>query len=65
MSGGCTQKSFSFDHLGRPINSRLKSYTQAYENNDLITSRCNIALTSSQGTVTIAIEAETGYAHIL
>ena len=68
INGGCNNQSFGFDHLGRPINSRLNTYTNAYRNNDLIQSRCNIILISSNpsdGNITIAIEPETGYAHIL
>lgn len=64
FSGVC-QQSFAFDHLGRPINSRLNAYTQSYELGDLMQTRCEITLVSQDGNVSIAIEPETGYAHIL
>lgn len=62
---GCTQHSFAFDHLGRPMNTALDSYNKSYKTNDLIQTTCEIILTSSEGNITIAIEPETGYAHIL
>ena len=55
----------SFDHLGRPLKGSLASYDQPYKKNRLINDTCNITLSNSEGNVTIAIEPETGYAHIL
>lgn len=56
----------AFDHLGRPLRGAFHNYTSAYTAADrLITSQCTITLTNSEGTVAIAIEPETGYAHIL
>ena len=64
FDGGCTTQSFGFDNLGRPFNSRFNNDTQAYINGDLIQARCDIQLTSSDGTVTVSIEPETGYTYI-
>ncbi|MBU1658059.1 type II secretion system GspH family protein [bacterium] len=73
--GGCNELTgnscsgdlrISFDNLGRPIKDSLHSYTAAYKSNKLIESQCQITLSNlSEDNVTIAIEAETGYAHIL
>jgi len=59
-TAGCAggKKRIFFDHLGRP-----------YTNNntlldDLLTNQCEIVLISNEGNITIAIEPETGYAHI-
>ena len=70
FSGGCrsTTKFVSFDYQGRPFNSFPT--TLPYEIGSpgwhkLITSTCNIALTDGVDTITILIEPETGYTHIL
>ncbi|EDZ63243.1 protein containing Prepilin-type cleavage/methylation, N-terminal domain [Sulfurimonas gotlandica GD1] len=68
FNGGCasaTIKRLTFDHLGRPIQGTLNGFTKSYETNKLIQTRCEIVLSSPEGSVTIAIEPETGYAHIL
>jgi len=68
FTGGCSSGStrrLTFDHLGRPIRGTIHGFTKAYEPNKLIQSRCNIILTNSEGSITIAIEPETGYAHIM
>jgi prepilin-type N-terminal cleavage/methylation domain-containing protein len=68
LSGGCSGSRISFDHLGRPLRGTFNTYTQSYKHSGtigLIGSTCNIVLISSEGSVTIAIEPETGYAHIL
>ena len=65
IGGGCNSKNIAFDHLGRPIDGRLNAYTTAYKAGKLIESRCTITLNSPEGSVVIAIEPETGYAHIL
>ncbi|MBU0720727.1 type II secretion system GspH family protein [bacterium] len=74
-NGGCNEITgancsgdlrIAFDHLGRPMKDSLYSYTSSYKSNYLIESQCNITLTSlSEGNVTIVIEPETGYTHIL
>ncbi|PHQ65303.1 MAG: type II/IV secretion system protein [Sulfurimonas sp.] len=71
FTGGCSHsrvKRLSFDHLGRPLRGTFNTYTASYKSSatiGLIQSACNIVLTSPEGNVTIAIEPETGYAHIL
>ncbi|DAB27429.1 MAG: N-terminal methylation [Sulfurimonas sp. RIFOXYD12_FULL_33_39] len=67
LTGGCSGARVSFDHLGRPMRGNLSSMSGAYiaGTQRLITQTCNIVLTSSEGTVTIAIEPESGYSHIL
>jgi hypothetical protein len=71
-------KSLAFDHFGRPLRGALENYTSAYNNsgittNILVQSQCQITLCSvsncaaatNEEKVVIAVEAETGYAHIL
>jgi len=72
MTGGCNitddgKKRIAFDHLGRPIAGALhySGMTTAYKDIILIKTTCNIILNSSDGNVTIAIEPETGYIHII
>jgi prepilin-type N-terminal cleavage/methylation domain-containing protein len=67
FGGNCTGDiRISFDHLGRPIKGALHGYASAYETNKLLQNQCKIILgNQSENNVTIAIEAETGYAHIL
>ncbi|QOY55209.1 prepilin-type N-terminal cleavage/methylation domain-containing protein [Candidatus Sulfurimonas marisnigri] len=48
-----------FDHLGRPHVNNNTLY------GDLLTNRCSIVLINGEGNITIAVEPETGYAHIL
>ena len=55
----------AFDHLGRPLIGNIGSYSSAYINNRLLQGQCQITLFNSEGNVTIAVESETGYAHIL
>lgn len=68
FNGGCadgTTRRLTFDHLGRPIKGTISGFSKSYETNKLIQTRCEIVLTSPEGSVTIAVEPETGYAHIL
>jgi prepilin-type N-terminal cleavage/methylation domain-containing protein len=70
LKKGCTGARIAFDHMGRPIDGSLASTNAAYNTNRLIQNDvngdpCEIVLTSPEGTITIAIEPETGYAHIL
>lgn len=67
MTGGCAgQTRLSFDHLGRPIEGTIHNMTQAYDNANLLTAQCRITLVDNNDeNITIAVEAETGYAHIL
>ncbi|NOR58020.1 MAG: prepilin-type N-terminal cleavage/methylation domain-containing protein [Sulfurimonas sp.] len=67
MTGGCNnQVRLTFDHLGRPISGPIHGVTRnaSYVNINLIQTTCNIVLTSPEGSVTIEVEPETGYAHI-
>ena len=67
MSGGCSSSNvrISFDIMGRPIQKPLHSYTRAYKSSGLIKTTCNIILENWDSNITIAIEPETGYTHIL
>ncbi|MFT7005370.1 MAG: prepilin-type N-terminal cleavage/methylation domain-containing protein [Sulfurimonas sp.] len=68
LNGGCSGSRISFDHLGRPLKGTFNTYTQSYKNSGtigLISTTCNVVLISPDGNVTIAIEPETGYTHIL
>ena len=68
-----TRLRISFDYLGRPLYDGPHLLDEAYR--DGTTSRliqydgggnpCIITMTSSEGSIEIAIEPETGYAHIL
>jgi prepilin-type N-terminal cleavage/methylation domain-containing protein len=70
-------RSLGFDHLGRPLRGAIENYTSAYDSailiNILVPTQCVISLCSvancaaanADEKVDIAIEAETGYAHIL
>jgi len=75
FSGGCRSNVMwiSFDNIGRPFNSFPSNAGPNYSPYEigspgwhkLLTSRCNIQLTDSSDSITIAVEPETGYAHIL
>ncbi|MBL0707989.1 MAG: type II secretion system protein [Sulfurimonas sp.] len=65
---GCAHSSvrrLTFDNFGRPIKGTINRYNSVFKANRLLKTTCKIVLTNSQGSVTIAIEPETGYAHIL
>ncbi|MDQ7059629.1 MAG: prepilin-type N-terminal cleavage/methylation domain-containing protein [Sulfurimonas sp.] len=70
LTAGCNiynNSRISFDHLGRPLRGDLKTIDGAYFDsyNRIISQRCDIILESPEGNITIAIEPETGYTHIL
>jgi len=68
FEGGCesnTVRRLTFDHLGRPIRGTINGFNTSYGVGKLIQTTCEIVLTNPEGSVTIAIEPETGYAHIL
>ena len=65
LTGGCSNSRIAFDHLGRPLKGDLSGNNTAYEDDNLIQSRCNILLSGSDGNITIAVEPETGYSCIL
>ena len=65
-------KMISFDYLGRPLYGKPKSLASMYRANNgstgvrLIKPGCTITLTDNDNkTIIIAIEPETGYAHII
>ena len=66
---GSTATRIAFDYMGRPMIGNLKSLSQSYKMNRLLKTQCKIALCKtnpcSENNITIAIEPETGYAHIL
>lgn len=67
--GNMNSHRLAFDNTGRPIRGNLSSSTSAYDNGNLMTDQCQIVLCNNSpcddDNVTIAIEPETGYAHIL
>lgn len=67
FSGGCnTGRELSFDFLGRPyfyVTSTNPLASNMYQY--LLTSNCDINLTNPEGSVTIRVHPETGYACIL
>ncbi|WP_331774318.1 prepilin-type N-terminal cleavage/methylation domain-containing protein [Sulfurospirillum sp. 1612] len=68
-SGCAGAKRIAFDYLGRPIKGNISSDISPYRATSatisLLTSQCAITITDGTTSVTIAIEPETGYAHIL
>lgn len=70
LDKGCSGARIAFDHMGRPFRGDMSSTDTAYHAGRLIQTDaggdpCEITLTSSEGSIVIAIEPETGYAHIL
>ncbi len=80
MTGGCqlptTRLRIAFDYYGRPIFDNQKLFDSMYEKNGnsmLVRTRCQITLcsvddcksASNEEKISIAIEPETGYIHIL
>ncbi|WP_455756696.1 pilus assembly FimT family protein [Sulfurimonas sp.] len=56
----------AFDHSGRPIKGAFENYTSAYPTSSrIVQDTCSITLSSGSDSIVIAIEPETGYAHIL
>jgi len=66
LSGGCSGARISFDYLGRPLRGDLSTMTGPYNagTQRLITSVCNITISSDMDSLTITIEPETGYSKI-
>jgi len=70
FGGGCRSSTtyISFDHIGRPFNSYPRYAPYAYSTTGyprLIVNTCNIILSDGTNSITIAVEPETGYTHIL
>ena len=59
----------AFDYIGRPIGGDLSTSISTYQTGRLLTTQCRIALCTNapcdDQNITIAIEPETGYTHIL
>jgi len=63
---GCGGQRIAFDNIGRPINGNISSMTTPYQSGRISNNRCDITLVDQAGnSLTIAIEPETGYTHIL
>lgn len=62
-------KRIAFDNLGRPIKGDMSDdiapYISSGTTTSLLTAQCKFTFISGEGNVSIAIEPETGYAHIL
>jgi len=70
FSGGCrsTVHYINFDSLGRPSNSFPSNFSFELASSGwhkLLTSACIITLSDNTSVIKIAVEPETGYAHIL
>jgi len=67
LSSSCsTGTKIAFDNIGRPIKGPLRTYSAPYVDNRMIKEACDINIsTSSTEIITIRIEPETGYTHIL
>jgi len=67
--GSSSSTRIAFDYLGRPIGGDLSTSTKPYQSDRLLKTQCRIALCKNNPcddkNVTIAIEPETGYVHIL
>ena len=69
LSNGCRYARISFDYLGRPMTGDQSTMYAPYKAGTsrlLKDKRCEVTLTSyTNETLVIAIEPQTGYAHIL
>jgi len=70
FQGGCsTARRIAFDYLGRPIQGNLSTSTTPYQSDRLMTKQCKIVICKNSPcddkNITIAIEPQTGYIHIL
>ena len=69
LSGGCNSNistRISFDHLGRPMNGDQSTMTGPYKagTQRLMTTTCNITLSSATDSIVLTIAPETGYVKI-
>jgi len=65
LSGGCSGARISFDYLGRPIKGNLNTMSSPYlPSNRLMSSICEIKLSSTEEYIIIKISPETGYVYI-
>ena len=66
LSSSCsTGTKIGFDYLGRPLRGPLRTSVASYDINKIMTQSCDINITIAPQTITIRIEPETGYTHIL
>lgn len=65
FTGSCSANAIlSFDYLGRPLLGSLSADTLPYPQNRIMTTACNIKLTSGSESSIITITPETGYTKI-
>ena len=63
---GGTGRRMAFDHIGRPIRGNISTMTQPYQVGRILATPCRITLGNRDDeNITIVIEPETGYTHIL
>jgi hypothetical protein len=70
FQGGCSSaRRMAFDYLGRPFQGNLKTISSAYQSDRLVKTQCRIVLCKNSPcddqNITIAVEPQTGYIHIL
>jgi prepilin-type N-terminal cleavage/methylation domain-containing protein len=73
LRGGCLYSRVAFDNMGRPIKRDLSTSVKSYQSTRIIKNKCiidlcitdNCADASISEKISIAIEPETGYTHIL
>ena len=70
FQGGCSSaRRVAFDYLGRPFQGNLKTISSAYQSDRLVKTQCRIVLCKNSPcddqNITIAVEPQTGYIHIL
>jgi len=63
LKGGCRYSRIAFDYLGRPMYGSHKDSIKSYDDKkqQLIKEDCKIILSDKKGSITLKIEAETGY----
>jgi len=66
FSGGCNSANrITFDYLGRPMQGSMSTSASVYQSSRLVITPCDILLSDGVRNITIQIEPETGYAHVL
>ncbi len=59
-------KRVAFDYIGRPIVGNMRTMKSVYQKNRLLAKKCLITLYKNENEqITIVVEPETGYAHLL
>jgi prepilin-type N-terminal cleavage/methylation domain-containing protein len=63
---GCGGQRMAFDNIGRPMSGNTASWVVPYPIGKILAKPCNIILTNGDSkSITIRIESETGYSHVL